>query len=457
MRGTILGGMATASASRWVRAKSKVPVIGGTLAYMHDPLALMRQLYARHGPVASVDMPGRKTAFVLGPDACGAVLQNGDKAFVNGWELLVGPFFHRGLMLLDGAEHKQHRRILQQAFTRERIEGYTSALNPAIARELDSWRVANDFPAYPSLKRLTLNLATQIFMGGHRIADPAELDRVNRAFVACVQAAGAILRVAVPGNRWHRATRGRAVLERFLTAQLPAAREAGSDDLFSVLTRVEDEDGTRFRDADIVNHMIFLLMAAHDTSTSTVTTAMYYLGRHREWQERVREEVAGLGPEPTVQQLGTLRDLDMVIKECQRMVAPVPVVARQAVKDTEVAGRPIAAGTQTAVCLQLSHYLPEYWSHPESFDPERFSPERREDRSHRFAWAPFGGGVHKCLGMAFSDIEVRSLLAQLLTRFRWSVPPDYVPPMSNVSLPYPKDGLPVDLRSLPAVTTRISR
>ena len=115
------------------------------------------------------------------------------------------------------------------------------------------------------------------------------------------------------------------------------------------------------------------------------------------------------------------------------------------------------AGTQTAVCLQLSHYLPEYWSHPESFDPERFSPERREDRSHRFAWAPFGGGVHKCLGMAFSDIEVRSLLAQLLTRFRWSVPPDYVPPMSNVSLPYPKDGLPVDLRSLPAVTTRISR
>jgi cytochrome P450 len=194
-------------------------------------------------------------------------------------------------------------------------------------------------------------------------------------------------------------------------------------------------------------------MAAHETSTSTVSTAMYYLGRHSAWQERVRDEAHALGPNPTVQQLGELRDLDMVIRECQRLVAPVPLVARRAVRDTEVAGRRVAAGTQTAVCLQLAHYLPEYWSRPEAFDPERFSPDRREDRSHRFAWAPFGGGVHKCLGMAFSDIEVRTLLVQILARFRWSVPPDYVPPMSNVSLPYPKDGLPVDLRPLSTVTT----
>ncbi|GIF63984.1 cytochrome P450 [Asanoa ishikariensis] len=432
--------------NRWIRAKSAIPVIGGSLAYMHDPLTLMRQLYRSHGPVAPVAMPGPgPAAFILGPDACGAVLQNGDKAFVNGWELLVGPFFDRGLMLLDGAEHKQHRRILQQAFTRSRLAAYTAALHPAVAAELDTWQAAERFPAYSALKRLTLNLATQIFMGGHRIADPVELDRVNRAFIDCVQAAGAIMRVAVPGNKWHRATRGRATLDRFLTAQLPAARAAGGDDLFSVLTRVEDEDGTRFGDADVVNHMIFLLMAAHETTTSTVSTAMYYLGRHPDWQDRVRAEAAVLGPEPTVEQLSTLPDLDMVIKECQRLVAPVPVVARRAVKDTEVAGRHVQAGTRAFVCQQLSHYLPELWTGPEAFDPSRFSPHRAEERSHRFAWAPFGGGVHKCLGMAFSNLEARTVLAQILRRFRWSVPAHYTPPMSNVSLPYPKDGLPVDL------------
>ncbi|MDG4825339.1 cytochrome P450 [Asanoa sp. WMMD1127] len=432
---------------RWVRTKSAVPVIGGSLAYMHDPLTLMRQLFQRHGPVAPVRMPGPgPAAFVLGPDACGAALQNGDKAFVNGWELLVGPFFHRGLMLLDGAEHLQHRRIMQQAFTRERLEDYTAALHPAVAAELDDWQAAGRFPAYPALKRLTLNLATQIFMGGHRIADPAELERVNRAFVDCVQGAGAILRVAVAGNKWHRATRGRVILERFLTAHLPAARATGGDDLFSVLTRVEDEDGARFGDADVVNHMIFLLMAGHETTTSTVSTAIYQLGRHPDWQERVRAEVAALGPAPSVRQLGELPELDMVIKECQRLVAPVPVLARLAVKDTEVAGRRVPAGTRAMVCLQLSHYLPELWTRPEAFDPERFSPGRREDQSHRYAWTPFGGGVHKCLGMAFSNLEVRTVLAQILSRFRWSVPAGYVPPMSNVSLPYPRDGLPVDLQ-----------
>jgi cytochrome P450 len=432
---------------RWVRAKSAIPVIGGSLAYLHDPLTLMRQLYRRHGPVAPVATPGPgPAAFLLGPDACAAALRDVDRAFVNGWELLVGPFFHRGLMLLDGTEHKQHRRILQQAFTHKRIEAYTAALHPAVTAELNTWQAGVGFRAYPALKRMTLNLATQIFMGGHRIADPARLDRVNRAFIDCVQAAGAILRVAVQGNKWHRATRGRATLERFLTAQLPAARAAGGDDLFSVLTRIEDEDGTRFGDADVVNHMIFLLMAAHETTTSTVSTAMYHLGRHPDWQERVRAEAAALGPDPTVSQLRALPDLDMVIKECQRLVAPVPVLARRAVRDTEVAGRHVPAGTRALVCLQLSHYLPELWTRPEAFDPERFSPQRREDRSHRLAWAPFGGGVHKCLGMAFSDIEVRTVLAQILGRFRWSVPADYVPPMSNVSLPYPRDGLPVDLR-----------
>ncbi|GIF73028.1 cytochrome P450 [Asanoa siamensis] len=433
---------------RWVPAKAAIPVIGGSLAYMHDPLTLMRQLHQRHGPVAPVRMPGPgPAAFILGPDACGAVLRNADKAFVNGWELLVGPFFHRGLMLLDGAEHRQHRRIMQQAFSRERLAAYTAALHPAVAAELDTWRAGERFPAYPSLKRLTLNLATQIFMGGHRIADPVELDRVNQAFIDCVQAAGAMLRVAVPGNRWHRATRGRATLERFLTAQLPAARAAGGDDLFSVLTRVEDEDGTRFGDADVVNHMIFLLMAGHETTTSTVSTAMYHLGRHPDWQERVRAEVAELGPDPTVEELGALPDLDLVIRECQRLVAPVPVLARRVVTDTEVAGRRVPAGTRAMVCLQLSHYLPELWTRPETFDPERFSPRRAEDRSHRYAWAPFGGGVHTCLGMTFSNLEVRTVLAQLLRRFRWTVPAHYVPPMSNVSLPYPKDGLPIDLMS----------
>ncbi len=104
---------------------------------------------------------------------------------------------------------------------------------------------------------------------------------MNRAFVACVQAAAGIIRRPLPGTRWGRAMKGRHLLEEFLGRHVAAKRAAGGDDLFSVLCALRDDDGEGLSDRDIVNHMIFLLMAAHDTSTITVTTIMRQLGATR--------------------------------------------------------------------------------------------------------------------------------------------------------------------------------
>jgi cytochrome P450 len=435
----------------------QLPLVGQTLAYMRDPLAFMRRRYDEHGPVSELRFLGTRWTALIGPDACEAALRNGEKAFASGpgWGYLVGPFFHRGLMLLDFAEHHQHRLVLQQAFTRPRLEGYAAALAPAVEAGLDRWQPRPGFPAYPSLKTLTLDLATQIFMGGADLADDAELERVNRAFIACVQAGGALLRVDVPGTAWHRAHRGRALLEEFLRRHLPAKRATASDDLFSVLCHIESDDGQRLTDDDVVNHMIFLLMAAHDTTTITVSTMMQHLGQHPEWQERCRAESQALPEHPTLAQLESLTSLDLVMKESLRLVPPVPVVARRTVKDTEVLGVPIPAGRLTAVMVHLSHHMEELWTDPERFDPERFAAERREDKSHRYAWEPFGGGVHKCLGMAFAGVEVTTILHQMLRRYRWSVDPDYAAPLNYTSLPFPNDGLPVHLTPLSDQTARI--
>lgn len=426
-----------------------IPWIGGTFAYLSDPLRMMREQYDDFGPVSEMDFVGRRWTVLLGPDACGEALRNADKAFANapGWGALVGPFFDRGLMLLDFEEHHRHRRLLQEAFTRDRLAGYAAALAPAVAAGIARWQPRDDFRAYPALKDLTLDLATQIFMGGADLAAPDELDRVNRAFVDCVQAATAFVRLPVPGTRWGRGYAGRRVLEDFLGRHLPAKRASDGDDLFSVLCHLS-ADGEGFTDADVVNHMIFLLMAAHDTSTITVSTMLRYLGQHPDWQQRLREEVAGLPAYPTLEQLEGLVGLDLVMKECLRLLPPVPVLARMTVKETEVLGRRIPAGRLTAVMVHLQHHLPELWPDPEVFDPERFAEHRREDKVHRHAWEPFGGGVHKCLGMYFAGIEVKLILLNLLRRFSWSVDPAYRTPLDYTSLPRPEDGQPVDLRLL---------
>ncbi|WP_309649926.1 cytochrome P450 [Nocardioides sp.] len=439
---------------------TRIPLVGHTLDYVADPLGFMRHQHAV-GPVVERRMMGLTWTILTGPDACEAALRNADKAFANGpgWGFLVGPFFDRGLMLLDFAEHHRHRLLLQQAFTRPRIEGYVEQLAPAIGRGLDAWQAQGladgrePFLAYPALKELTLDLATQIFMGGADLADDAELDALNDAFIACVQAGGALVRLDLPGTRWRRAHRGRRLLEDFLRRHLPAKRATEGSDLFSVLCHLRTDDGDTFSDDDVVNHMIFLLMAAHDTSTITVTTALQHLGQHPEWQQRCREESLALPEHPTFAELESLTSLDLVIKESLRLVPPVPALARRTVKDTEVLGVRVPKGRLTAVMVHLSHHLPELWTDPDRFDPERFAADRREDKSHRYAWEPFGGGVHKCLGMAFAGAEVSLILHQLLRRFEWRIDPDYRAPLDYHSLPFPADGLPVELHPYHARTS----
>jgi cytochrome P450 len=97
------------------------------------------------------------------------------------------------------------------------------------------------------------------------------------------------------------------------------------------------------------------------------------------------------------------------------------------------------------VLPQFTHNMPEYWPNPARFDPERFAEHRREDKVHRYAWSPFGGGAHKCIGMYFGGMEVKAIFHQVLQRYRWSVEPGYETTFDFTRLPVPADGLPVRL------------
>ncbi|MGA8255542.1 MAG: cytochrome P450 [Nocardioides sp.] len=431
-----------------LKGDTGLPVLGQILEFAKDPLALMTRQWENYGPVSPMKAIGAKRAvMLLGPDACEAALRNKDKAFANepAWTQIVGPFFKRGLMLIDFAEHHAHRRIMQEAFTRDRLEGYTARMHPAIEHGMTDWDTDPEFKAYWKLKQLTLDIAADIFMGGAEDTSREEMDRVNKAFIACVQAAAGIVRGDVPLTRWGRAYRGRKVLEDFLRHYLPARRATKTDDIFSVLCHIETEDGERFSDDDVINHMVFLMMAAHDTSTITTSTMLQFLGQHPQWQERCREESMALGPEPSLKEIEGLVSIDLVMKEALRLRAPVPVLVRKTVKDTVVEGVAIPADTDVIVGVQFSHVMEEYWTNPLVFDPDRFSEARREDKSHRYAWEPFGGGVHKCIGLYFAGAEVKSIMHRLLRTYTWSVDPGYVAPLDNHSLPFPKDGQPISL------------
>ncbi|MFG1856547.1 cytochrome P450 [Actinomadura geliboluensis] len=426
-----------------------VPYIGSTLAVMRDPIGMARKRYDQYGPVAWGWLLGQRTCTVQGPEAAEVVLVNRDKAFASGpaWSYYIGPFFKRGIMLLDFEEHLHHRRIMQQAFTPARLRAYMDAMAPGIVKGVEAWEPGPGFKVYDHIKKLTLDLAVDVFMGVD--LDDAERARVNGAFIDAVRAGTAYVRFPVPGLRWHRGLQARKVLEEFFYRHLPAKRRDGGDDLFAALCQAETDDGQRFTDEDVVNHMIFALMAAHDTTTITLTTMSYYLAKFPEWQERLREESLGLGkPQPAYADLDAFTGIDMVMKESLRLLPPVPALPRKVVKDTSILGYHVPAGTMVVVPMLSNHHMPQWWADPERFDPERFSPERREDKAHKYAWAPFGGGAHKCIGLYFAGMQVKTILHQVLQRYRWSVPARYEWPLDTTSLPSPKDGLPVRLDRL---------
>ncbi|WP_199433097.1 cytochrome P450 [Qaidamihabitans albus] len=420
------------------------PLIGHSLDFMRYGVEYALRRIERYGPVSWSRAFGHRIVTLAGPDATQAALVNKDKAFSQeGWRFFIERFFSRGLMLLDFGEHHMHRRIMQDAFTRDRLVGYVDQMGPTLRAGIAGWRTDPNPRLYWSLKQLTLDVATRVFMN-MRSGDDARA--INRAFVDTVRAATAVVRHPVPGGRWAAGLRGRKVLERYFAENLPAKRAAPGGDLFSALCQATTEDGERFTDEDVVNHMIFLMMAAHDTSTITSSAAAFYLAKYPEWQERARAESLRLGDDiPDIEALEQLHTLDLVIKEALRLVAPVPSLSRKTVKETSVLGHYIPEGTLVGVSPTVNHFDPACWSDPHSFDPERFGEQRREDKSHRYAWLPFGGGAHKCIGLHFGTLEVKALLHEMLRTYRWSVPPGYDVRWDYVSLPVPVDGLPVRL------------
>jgi cytochrome P450 len=430
-----------------------LPVVGHLIEMMRGGPDYLLFLYETKGPVIFGDSPVLPGVAALGPDAAQVVYSNRNKDYSQqGWVPVIGPFFNRGLMLLDFEEHMFHRRIMQEAFVRSRLVGYVEQMDKVVSEVVANDWVLNDprFLLYPAMKELTLDIASMVFMGHEPGTDHELVTKVNNAFTITTRAGYAVIRSSVPPFTWWRGLQARELLENYFRERVKERRGKEGSDLLTVLCQTEDEDGNSFSDDDIVNHMIFLMMAAHDTSTSTSTTMAYHLAANPEWQERCRDESDRLGDGPLdIESLEKLETLDLVMNEAIRLVTPVQWGMRRTVRDTELLGYYLPAGTNVIAYPGMNHRLPEIWTDPLKFDPDRFTEPRSEHKRHRYAFTPFGGGAHKCIGMTFGQLEIKIILHRLLRRYRLELPrPGYQAKWDYGGMPIPMDGMPMVLRPL---------
>ena len=417
------------------------------LQYRYRTLALLRGVSQRHGPIVlqrtGVGLP---LVSLFGPEANRFVLLDVEQQLSakRAWDFIMGRIFPNGLLLRDGADHRHHRRIMQVAFHHAALREYVARMTPQITTVVEGWeRHGDGFRAYPAFKALTLELACSIFLG---VDLGAEAVRLNTAFEATVAASMSFVRLRIPGLEFDRGLRGRGFMMDLFGAMIADRRAANAPDMFSRLCRAESEEGERYADGEIVDHLIFLMMAAHDTTTSTLSSLLYELARHPEWQERVREECQGAGTDaPGFDELQRLQVCDLVVKETLRLHPPLSTIPRVALRAFEFGGYRIPEGAMVVAYPLHSHYLEDWWTAPYIFDPERFAPGREEHERDPYLFIPFGGGAHMCIGYRFAELQIKAILFALVRRYRFRLPDGYRLVEQQAPIAKPSDGLPIAL------------
>ncbi len=429
---------------------SGLPFIGNTLKVLKDPEAFNKVMQQKYGPVYRTNSFFKHNINFSGAEASELIFMDKAKNFSSekGWNRFLGRLFPRGLMLMDFDEHKAHRHIMGAAFKTGPMKGYLERLNADMPARIKEWGQKTEFEFYPAIKQLSLDMATTVFLG----LEPGEdSQKVNKALTDMVAASVGVIRVPIPGTLMYKGVKAREFMVGFLKSLIPERRKSNATDIFTQLCLAEDEDGNRFTDQEIIDHMIFLWMAAHDTITSSVTTLVYELGRHTDWQDKVRTEISELGINDGTLPYALMNKLiltEYTFKEALRMNPPVPGVARETVREMEYKGIRIPANTAIGLSVVATHRDSKIWDKPEAFDPMRFSPEGGVKERHRFAWVPFGGGAHMCLGLHFAYMQAKVIMTHLLPKYKIVLPEGYETQFQIMPLIKPVDGLPISLRAI---------
>lgn len=428
-----------------------LPIIGNTFPVLFDNRRFTQRMYDRYGPVYRNSVLFQRFLVLLRPDAAQWLLTDREQLLSSklGWKASLGAFFSGGLMLRDFDDHRFHRRIVQAAFRRGAIEGYIPVIESLIERRFAQLGDgSHTLQLYPLVKSLTLDIAARVFLGVALGGDAAE---VQRHFVNVVKATTGIVRAPIPGSAYWRGMKSRAALAKFLRAQIASRRATGGGDLLSQLCAATDPEGNVFSDDEIVDHMVFFLVAAHDTTASTMASLAYEFIRNPEWQDRCREEIGGQGGGPmNVATLESMTVLGACLKEALRMYPPVPLIPRRTLRACEFQEVSIPANTTLFLNLSFMHRLPDQWPDPDRFMPSRFIDESdAAEQRHQFAWFPFGGGAHMCSGYHLASLQVKLFFSVLLKSWRLLPSGKKDRGFSLFPIPKPRNGLPVRMTRIP--------
>jgi len=410
------------------------------LEYALRPARFFSTCSRRFGETFTVRMPVAPRVVVMftNPDAIRQIF-SGDEDDLRGGESsaalrpILGP---SSILALDGVHHERQRRLMMPPFHGERMLAYGETIRAIADQAIERWPIGRAFPIHQEMQAITLEVILRTVFG----AEGARLDALR---VLVQRFAGVSSNVLWlwpplqvdlgPLSPWGRVRRIRRELDAFLFEEFNRRRAegtAGRDDVLSLLLAARDEDGQPMSDTELRDQMVTLLFAGYETTATSLAFAFHNVLRHPDVLERLRTEVMQ----------GRLEFVEATAKETLRLNPVVSEVGRVLSRPMRIGGWDLPAGVAATPCIYLTHRRPDLWPEPERFDPDRFVGRRTSP----YEFLPFGGGVRRCLGMAFALFEMKTVLARVLSRVELRLAAGYrMQPVRRSITLAPSRGMPV--------------
>jgi cytochrome P450 len=416
------------------------PEVGALTLAPKNPLPYRRQLKAVRsfidGFQALVDAGGPVTRIVLGPkrllpnvvlisspqgarDLLGRTDEVADRGGVRSM-VEMRALMGGNLLNLPHERWLPRRRALQPMFTKRQVPRYAGHMARAAQWVADGWRDGAFVDLDTECRKLTLRALGRSVLGldlDERLDEVSHALRTSLSWVADRGARPVNPPRWLPTSGQRAARRANATLHRLAADILNAVRADPDRDaplVRALIAAIDPQTGRPLTDDEICDELVLFLLAGHDTTSTTLTYALWSLRHHRDIQDRVRSEVAALGERTlTPYDVPELSLTVRVLHEALRLCPPGAGTMRSPTRDIVVDGYRVEAQTIALVSFYAMHRDPALWDDPLRFDPDRFLPERSKGRS-RWQYLPFGGGPRSCIGDHFAMLEATLALATII-------------------------------------------
>jgi enediyne biosynthesis protein E7 len=382
-----------------------------------DSLDRMRELNARFGDIYRVYSPGRRCyVYVINhPDDVKRVLVSNHGNYLKGFGLdRVRMLLGNGIVTSDGELWRTQRYMMQPLFHRRVITRFGEVIEGANERLIARWEQhagkGEPINVTDEMSEVTLDVILRAIFGSDMDALPQQLG--PNPFEIITQDSVRDLSFAA---RFYQ-------LRKLVLEIIRRRRSDGAEhfDFIGMLLDARDKaSGAPMGERELVDEVMTLIIAGHETAASGLNSAWYLLSQHPEVETRMHEEIDALAgqPVPSLQASESLRYTRSIVDEALRLYPPVWVISRRSIKPDVLAGCAIPAGAEVLLSPYLVHRHPKFWNDPEAFQPGRVETQGTAGGA-QFARIPFGAGARHCIGETMALYEMSLHLYRVARRFR---------------------------------------